>query len=103
MGTWQFSVEDCTVQITLAMGKLQLKARAEKLPNMDLFSKSDPYLCVYIARHNEEDYHFINRTEVKKDDLNPRWEELLLDHEDINQHNLQAKIKLEVLDHDGVG
>ena len=78
------------------MGKLQLKVRGEKLPNMDLFSKSDPYLCVYIARDNEEDYHFINRTEVKKDDLNPKWEELLLDHDDINQHNLQAKIKLEV-------
>ena len=35
---------------------------------------------------------------MKKDDLNPQWEELLLDHEDINQHNLKAKIKLEVLD-----
>ena len=80
------------------MGKLQLKVRAEKLPNMDLFSKSDPYLCVYIARQNEEEYHFINRTEVKKDDLNPQWEELVLDHEDINQDNLKAKIKLEVSD-----
>ena len=80
------------------MGKLQLKVRGEKLPNMDLFSKSDPYLCVYIARDNQEDFHFINRTEVKKDDLNPQWEELVLDHEDINQDNLKAKIKLEVSD-----
>ena len=78
------------------MGKLQLKVSGEKLPNMDLFSKSDPYLCVYIARDNQEDYHFINRTEVKKDDLNPQWEELVLEHEDINQDNLKAKIKLEV-------
>ena len=96
--TWQFSYRNCIAQTTLSMGKLQLKVRGEKLPNMDLFSKSDPYLCVYIARDNEEDYHFINRTEVKKDDLNPQWEELLLDHEDINQHNLKAKIKLEVPD-----
>ena len=34
----------------LNMGKLILKVRAEKLPNMDLFSKSDPYLCVYIVK-----------------------------------------------------
>ena len=86
----------CIVLISLAMGKLKLKVRGEKLPNMDLFSKSDPYLCVYISRNNEEDFHFINRTEVKKDDLNPQWEELLLEHEDINQNNLKAKIKLEV-------
>ena len=90
-------MRNCREKITPGMGRLQLKVRGEKLPNMDLFSKSDPYLCVYIARdHQEEDYQFINRTEVKKDDLNPQWEELLLDHEDINQHNLKAKIKLEV-------
>ena len=92
------SVRTCIVQISLAMGKLKLKVRGEKLPNMDLFSKSDPYLCVYISRSNEEDFHFINRTEVKKDDLNPKWEELLLEHEDINQDNLKAKIKLEVFE-----
>merc|ERR1711953_926168 len=103
MGSWQLSFTNCGSKITHNMGKLQLKVRGEKLPNMDLFSKSDPYLCVYIARDNEEEDHFINRTEVKKDDLNPKWEELLLDHEDINQHNLQAKIKLEVLDYDGRG
>ena len=100
--TWRESilpgspVRTCIVQISLAMGKLILKVRGEKLPNMDLFSKSDPYLCVYIARKNEDDFHFINRTEVKKDDLNPKWEELVLEHEDINQDNLKAKIKLEV-------
>merc|ERR1712066_144667 len=84
------------------MGKLILKVRGEKLPNMDLFSKSDPYLCVYLAR-NAEDFHFINRTEVKKDDLNPQWKELILDHEDINKENLETKLRLEVLDYDGVG
>ena len=45
---------------------------------------------------NSEDYHFINRTEVKKDDLNPEWEELILDHEDIRPENLQTELKLEV-------
>merc|ERR1712062_121015 len=86
----------------LNMGKLILKVRAEKLPNMDLFSKSDPFLCVYIVKNNE-DYHFINRTEVKKDDLNPEWQELMLDHDDIRKENLETRLKFEVLDFDGVG
>ena len=49
-------MRNCREKITPGMGRLQLKVRGEKLPNMDLFSKSDPYLCVYIARDNEAEW-----------------------------------------------
>ena len=39
------------------MGKLILKVRGEKLPNMDIFSKSDPYLCVYIVKGTLQIFH----------------------------------------------
>ena len=48
------------------MGKLILKVRGEKLPNMDIFSKSDPYLYVYIAKGTRQTFHMYNILEKQR-------------------------------------
>ena len=35
---------------TTAMGKIILHVEGKNLPKMDLLSKSDPYLCVFIGK-----------------------------------------------------
>ena len=45
--------------------KLTLKLGGRKLPNKDLFSKSDPFLIVFNVTSSGA-FKFVKRTEVKK-------------------------------------
>lgn len=53
--------------------KVRLTFRAEKLPDKDTFSKSDPYLVLYNAPGGARGAA-IGRTEVVKNNLSPSWE-----------------------------
>ena len=51
--------------------KLKLTFAAKNLPNMDTFSKSDPFLIMY--QKNGTSWVKIGKTEVIHDNLNPSW------------------------------
>jgi hypothetical protein len=58
--------------------QLTLYFRAERLPDKDTFSKSDPYLELYPSlphpRLGKAPGPLIGRTETRPNDLNPKWE-----------------------------
>ena len=53
--------------------KVELFVCARDLTNKDTFSKSDPFLVLFISDPNTHSYHEIGRTEVIRDNLNPNW------------------------------
>merc|ERR1712141_74346 len=85
---------------TTGMGKIILRVEGKSLPKMDLLSKSDPYLCVFIATESNA-YKFVTRTEFIKNNCNPVWKPLEVEDEELDVSNDDTKFKLEVLDYDG--
>ncbi|CAD8190196.1 unnamed protein product [Paramecium octaurelia] len=51
--------------------KLELFISCRGLANMDTFSKSDPYVIMYVKRNNQ--WSEVGRTEIIKDNLNPNF------------------------------
>merc|ERR1711962_1544135 len=72
----------------------------KKLPKMDLLSKSDPYLCVFIETESSA-YKFVSRTEFVKNNCNPVWNPLEVEDEELDVNRDEIRLKLEVLDYDG--
>ena len=77
------------------MGKLTLELEAQKLPKSDLFSKSDPYVCVFLVGSNRG-LKFLTKTEVIKNNLNPHWKTLEIEDEDLDPNNGETILRLEV-------
>ena len=50
--------------------KLELSFKCEQLPNMDTFSKSDPFVIVY---KQDKRWQMIGKTELIKNNLNPQF------------------------------
>eukprot|EP00977_Amphora_coffeiformis_P013830 scaffold3740_cov146-Amphora_coffeaeformis.AAC.4 len=82
------------------MGQLRLTLAGHDLPNTDfsLFRKnlSDPYFEVYSAVTGKKLY----ASNVVKDDLNPVWEPMDLDIDELCGGRLEAPIRITVLDKD---
>ena len=76
--------------------KLSLAFKATTLPNMDTFSKSDPF-CVLYKLDTSNRWKEIGKTEVIHDNLNPEWVKKIL----VDFHFEQTeKFKVEVYDSD---
>merc|ERR1711936_974973 len=78
------------------MGKIIIHVEGKDLPKMDLLSKSDPYLCVFIETESNA-YKFLSRTEFIKNNCNP----LEVEDEELDVGKANIRFKLEVLDYDG--
>ena len=75
--------------------KLELSFKCESLPNMDTFSKSDPFCVVY--KQNGTRWDMIGKTELILDNLNPQFIKKVL----VDFHFEQSeKFKVEVYDSD---
>merc|ERR1712117_821100 len=64
--------------------------------------KSDPYVCILLVTKCGS-LKFLNKTEVKMNDLNPNWEEINIEikDEDLNGQDLDSTLLcFEVLDYD---
>merc|ERR1711934_1030397 len=87
--------------------QLHLKLKALNLPRADALSKSDPFLVIF-QKNQSGAFHFLVRTEVKSNTLNPEWEELHIDVENLFPSELPEKrreviLRLEIMDDDGEG
>ena len=52
---------------------LELSLRCQDLPKSDLFSKSDPMAVVYVRQSPSSSWVEAGRTEVLKDEHQPKW------------------------------
>ena len=75
--------------------RLELSFSAENLANMDLFSKSDPFVVFY--KLQGKSWQKLGQTEIIHDTLNPKWvTKVILDfHFEENE-----RFKVEVYDSD---
>ena len=75
--------------------KLSLGFKCEELPNLDTFSKSDPFIVMYKQVGNR--WSMIGKTEVIHDNLNPEFVKKIL----VDFHFEQTEMfKVEVYDSD---
>jgi hypothetical protein len=81
---------------------LQLSFRAQGLDNKDFMGKSDPYL-EFSRRMPDGAYQVIHRTEVVKNDLNPRWRTFDIKASRLSGSDLSSPIKVECYDYDSDG
>jgi len=77
------------------MVKLQISARG--LTDMDLFTKSDPYLSI---RRNLNSLTQVRRTETVNNDLNPDWGILYMSVNELCGGDMDMKLQLDVYDDD---
>ena len=66
------------VESSFLSTKVELFLCARNIPNMDTFSKSDPYCVAYIQTPPTNQYTEIGRTETVRDDLNPNWSRTII-------------------------
>ena len=79
------------------MGILKIKFSARNLPRMDVFSKSDPYLCV-LMESSGGNFQVVAKTDWIKDNEDPDWEETLEIEDDcIYQNNKDLELRIEVI------
>ena len=76
------------------MGQLKLKISGRKFPRMDLFSKSDPFLCILMPCQGV--FAVKAKTEVKKNNHDPDWDPLTLEDPQIRNDNKSLKMKFQV-------
>lgn len=87
-------------------GKLKLKMSGIKFKNFDgLFNKSDPF---FEFRKKDagavgSNWNVVHRSSYIKNDLNPDWQEEILDLNNLCNGNLDELIILSVYDHEGDG
>merc|ERR1712032_935967 len=87
--------------------QLHLKLKASNLPSGDAMSKSDPFLVIF-QRNKSGAFHYLARTEVISNTLNPVWEELHINVEDLIPSEQPEKrreviLRFEIMDDDGEG
>jgi Ca2+-dependent lipid-binding protein len=76
--------------------KLELFISCRSLADMDTFSKSDPYVILYLKKNNQWFEH--SRTETIMDNLNPNFaKSILLDY----FFEVQQPLKFVCYDYDG--
>ena len=78
------------------MVKIRIKFSAKDLPRKDVFSKSDPFLCVLMAS-SQGNFQIRAKTNWIKNNHNPEWDEIEIEDDSINGHNYKdLKAKFEV-------
>ena len=78
------------------MGKIRVRFSAKGLPRKDLFSKSDPFLCVLMAS-SAGNFQIMAKTNWIKNNHDPDWDEIEIEDDTIDQNNYRnLKAKLEV-------
>jgi hypothetical protein len=80
------------------MVKLQLSGR--NLKNLDMFTKSDPFLIVS-RRNSNKVLTQIRRTETISNNLNPDWTVLYMSLDELCQSDFNLPIQIDVMDDDG--
>lgn len=87
-------------------GSLKLKMSGVKLANTDgLFSKSDPYYQIMkkVEGLRGSEYDVVHRSGVIKNNLNPNWEEEMIDLRTLCDGDLNQILKLQVYDYESDG
>merc|ERR1711915_889259 len=70
---------------------------------MDLFPKSDPYLCVMMETGGGN-YQVVAKTKHIDDCHEPEWPEILeIEDDSIRKDNDKLQLRIEILDYDGPG
>ncbi|ESO08587.1 hypothetical protein HELRODRAFT_190776 [Helobdella robusta] len=81
---------------------LLLQFSAKNLDKKDLLGKSDPYL-EFSRRTKEGTFQLVHRTEVVKNDLNPRWRAFEIKSSKLSGGNIKEQVKVDCYDHDNDG
>lgn len=83
------------------VGKFNFQLRGIKLKNVDgLFGKSDPFFEVFnlINAASGQTWQIVYRSEVIKNDLNPRWKPVSLSLDDLCGGDRDQKVRITVKD-----
>jgi len=75
--------------------KLEMSFKCENLINMDTFSKSDPFLVMYMQKGNS--WVKLGQTEIIHDNLSPQWVTKIMAEFHFEQND---RYKVEVYDSD---
>merc|ERR1711971_341208 len=107
MGTVEFMGSAQQGKMETKKRQLHLKLKASNLPTGDAMRKSDPFLVIF-QRNKSGAFHYLARTEVISNSLNPVWEELHIDVENLIPSEQPEKrreviLRLEIMDDDGEG
>ncbi|XP_039194015.1 copine-6 [Crotalus tigris] len=81
---------------------VQLEFCGQELDDKDFFSKSDPFLEIYKMGSGESD-NLVWRTEVVKNNLNPRWQPFRISLQSLCSCDPDRPIRCLVYDHDSSG
>uniref|UniRef100_UPI00358E0E57 copine-3-like isoform X2 n=1 Tax=Myxine glutinosa TaxID=7769 RepID=UPI00358E0E57 len=79
-----------------------LEAEASNLDKKDFMSKSDPFLEFY-RKGNDDKWQMVHRTEVVKNNLNPKWKPIRISMQSLCGGNLENTIKVVCSDYDDDG
>jgi methyl-accepting chemotaxis protein len=83
-------------------GKLQFQLRAEDLPDTDggirLRNKTDPIYEMYSGASTK---HYVHRSNIVEDNLNPTWDVSTVDLVALCDGNLNERIRIAIYDKDG--
>ena len=95
----------CFVRVTEAArvnyGVLRLKLQGTKLKNVDgIFSKSDPFFVINAQKNDAggRTWQPVYRSEWIKNDLNPKWKEVVISVEKLCEGDKNKPIQIEVWD-----
>ena len=79
--------------------KINLVLAGKNLADLDIFSKSDPFLKIF-RKNEKSDYCKIYETTVVMDNLNPVWEPIVMEYSHFCNCNTSTIIKVECYDFD---
>jgi len=91
---------------TFDRGTLNLKLRGIQLPNLETFSKSDPFFEIQteILDHQRARlWQPVFRSEVVKNNLQPQWNECQISIESLCEGNFERPIQIQVFDYESNG
>ena len=89
-------------EVNNANANVTLAVSAQGLANLDVFSKSDPFVRFSTIREDGT-LDPVYKTEVIKDNLNPRWRDINVTLRALCNGDLHRPLRLEVFDYDGDG
>lgn len=89
-------------EIKEGTGSVAMTFYAKKLDKKDFLGKSDPYLEV-LRMTPDGSWQLVHRTEVVKNDLNPRWRPFEISMHTLCRGNKQQTIKFDIYDYDSDG
>ncbi|ELT91123.1 hypothetical protein CAPTEDRAFT_150478 [Capitella teleta] len=81
---------------------LNMSFRAQGLDNKDFLGKSDPYL-EFSRQTPDGGWQVVLRTEVVKNDLNPKWRTIVVKAQKLCAGNYESPIKVVCFDYDSDG